>query len=81
MVRMYQYLALNLRRLRLEARLSQLQLAALAGQGFSQPYVSDLERGRWPYDHAHVARLAEALSVEKAALLRRVRRRVLATAA
>lgn len=70
----YQYLAVNLRRLRLDARLSQQQLAARAGDGFSQPYVSDLERGRWPVDRAHVSRLATALGVDEATLLRRVRR-------
>lgn len=72
----YQYLALNLRRLRQDARLSQQQLAARAGEGFSQPYVSDLERGRWPYDRGHVARLASALGVEESILLKRVRRLV-----
>lgn len=72
----YQYLAVNLRNLRLDARLSQQQLALRAGDGFTQPYVSDLERGRWPYDRTHVARLASALGVDEAALLRRVRRRV-----
>ena len=72
----YHYLAVNLRTLRLGARLSQQQLAARAGTGFTQPYVSDLERGRWPYDRTHVARLADALDVEETALLRKVRRRV-----
>ena len=79
-MRDYQFLAENLRNLRLGARLSQERLAARAGDGFTQPYVSDLERGRWPYDRAHVARLAEALGVDAAALLRRVRRRGCAAA-
>jgi transcriptional regulator with XRE-family HTH domain len=72
----YQYLAANLRALRLEARLSQHKLALRVGNGFTQPYVSDLERGRWPYDPTHVSRLAAALGVPDSALVRRTRRRV-----
>ena len=77
----FRHLAMNLRRLRLEARLSQHWLATRAGAGFSQTYISDLERGRWPYDATHVARLAAALGVEERALLRRVRQRVTVAAA
>jgi transcriptional regulator with XRE-family HTH domain len=72
----YQYLAVNLRALRLEARLSQHQLALRAGDGFTQRYLSELERGLWPYDPTHVARLAVALGVQESALVRRARRRV-----
>lgn len=72
----YQHLATNLRLLRLEARLSQHQLAMLAGDGFSQSYVSDLERGLWPSSPAHVDQLASALGVETSTLMRRARRLV-----
>ena len=77
----YTYLAANLRRYRAESGWSQAFLAQRAGEGISQPYVSDLERGLRPSDSAHVARLADALGVTEADLLRRVRRRVLRTAA
>lgn len=72
----YPYLAANLRALRLEARLSQHRLALRAGEGFTQRYVSDLERGLWPCDPTHVGRLAAALGVPESALVRRARRRV-----
>ena len=77
----YTYLAANLRRYRAESGWSQAFLAAKAGEGISQPYVSDLERGLRPGDRAHVVRLAAALGVTEADLLRRVRRRALRTAA
>lgn len=75
------YLAANLRRYRAESGWSQAVLAQRAGNGFSQPYVSDLERGLRPSHPSHVARLAEALGVTEADLLRKVRRRGLRTAA
>lgn len=77
----YVYLAANLRRYRAESGLSQAALARRAGDGFAQPYVSNLERGLRPVNPAHVARLASVLGVTEAALLRRVRRPVLGTAA
>jgi transcriptional regulator with XRE-family HTH domain len=77
----YTYLAANLRRFRAEWGWSQAYLAQRAGDGFSQPYVSDLERGLRPYDPSHITRLAQALGLTEADLLRRVRRRVLRTAA
>jgi transcriptional regulator with XRE-family HTH domain len=70
----YQYLAVNLRRFRTELRLSQAEVGKRAGR--SQWYVSHLERGLRPSDPADVGRLASALGVSEAALLRRVRRLV-----
>lgn len=70
----YQYLAVNLRRFRTDLRWTQSDLAARAG--FSQWLVSHLERGLYPSDPTYVGRLANALGVSEAALLRRVRRRV-----
>ena len=77
----YAYLGTNVRRYRVDARLSQLALARLAGAGFSQSYISEIERGLKPSDPAHVERLATVLGVRSAALLRRVRVRRLAAAA
>ena len=78
----YRYLAANLRRCRLEAGWSQAELARRIGRrGFSQPYVSDLERGLWPSDPAHVSLLAAALNVPESAFERRVRGRIIAVAA
>lgn len=77
----YTFLAANLRRYRAESGWSQAYLAQRAGDGINQPYVSDLERGLRPSQPSHVARLAEALGVTEADLLRRVRRRVLRNAA
>ena len=70
----YQFLAVNLRRFRADARLSQSEVATAAGAPFSQRYISELERGLYPSDRDHVAILARVLSVEPEALVRRVRR-------
>ena len=70
----YQYLAVNLRRYRTDLRLTQAALAQRAEM--SQWYVSHLERGLRPSDPVYIRRLASALGVTEAALLRRARRRV-----
>jgi DNA-binding XRE family transcriptional regulator len=72
----YLYLAVNLRRYRVEAGLKQSELAKRAGAPFTQQYVSALERGLRPSDRAHVSILASILRVSETALLRRVRRPV-----
>jgi len=72
----YQYLAVNLRRVRAERLLSQADLAVRLGPPFTQQYLSLLECGRWPSRPEHVAHLARALGVSKTELLRKVRRRV-----
>ena len=69
----FQYLAVNLRRFRGDARLSQTDVARTAGAPFTQQYVSALERGLRPSDRGHVSILASVLNVNEEALLRRVR--------
>ena len=64
---MPQNLARNLRLLRIDAGLSQHQLALRAG--LRQQDVSAFERGLWPSEPEHVAALARALGVTEAALL------------
>ena len=59
----------NLRWLRRSRDLSQAKLAALSG--FRQQYISALEHGLRPASEEHVQRLAEALGVSLAAILRR----------
>ena len=61
----------NVRRLRLEARTSQAELARRIGKHPS--LVSQIERGLCPTDE-DVKRLAAALGVPEKALTRRVRR-------
>ena len=68
----YQFLAINLRRYRGDARLSQAYVAAAAG--LRQQYLSSLECGYRPSDRAHVSKLAAVLGVSEEDLLRRVRR-------
>jgi transcriptional regulator with XRE-family HTH domain len=70
----YLYLGSNLRRLRHEAGESQTPVAKRAG--ISQTRYSQLERGLQPAGDAEVERLAAALGVTVAALLRRTRRTV-----
>jgi len=72
----YRYLAVNLRRFRVDGRLSQADVAERAGGHFTQQYVSALERGLCPSSRAHIATLASVLNVPEMALLRRVRRPV-----
>lgn len=67
------YLAANLRRFRAEADRSQAALASRAGS--RQTRISLLEHGHEPAD-GEVERLAAALGVPVAALLRRTRRTV-----
>lgn len=62
-------LALNLKRLRTEAGLSQEELAHRVG--IDRTYVSSLERRVYAASIDLVARLAEALGVPPDALLRR----------
>lgn len=69
----YQYLAVNLRRFRGDARLSQSDVARIAGAPFTQQYVSAIERGLRPSDRSHVFILASVLNVSEDALLRKVR--------
>jgi transcriptional regulator with XRE-family HTH domain len=59
----------SLRRLRRERELSQAQLAARAGSGFTQQYISGLERGLRPSRVSHLDRLARALDVDVIELL------------
>jgi transcriptional regulator with XRE-family HTH domain len=47
-----------LKRLRHERALSQTELAARAGGGFTQQYISGLERGLQPSHVVHLDRLA-----------------------
>lgn len=77
----YAYLAVNLRRYRAESGLSQAEVAKLAGDGFTQRYLSDLEHGLWPSDPSQVKRLADVFGISESALLRRVRRRAVCAAA
>ena len=67
------FLAVNLRRTRAERRRTQSEVAQAAGDGFTQQYVSALERGLQPSDPHHLKALAAALGVEESALTRRVR--------
>ena len=69
----YRFLAVNLRRFRGDAHLSQVDVARAAGAPFTQQYVSAIERGLHPSDRAHVSILASVLNVSEVALLRRVR--------
>ena len=68
----FSYLADNLRLCRLSQRKTQRELGRHAG-GLSQVYLCRLEHGLWPSDPEHVDRLAEALDVDAAMLLRRPR--------
>ena len=68
-----QYLGGSVRCYRQLLELSQHQLAALAGNAFSQSYVSRLERGLRPSDDQHVDKLAAVLGVSSDDLLRRPR--------
>ena len=61
--------ARNLKRLRLERRLSQEALAHDAG--IDRTYVSSLERGRYSASIDTVDKLATVLGVEAASLLQR----------
>jgi transcriptional regulator with XRE-family HTH domain len=56
----------QLARIRINRGLSQAELGAKAG--FSQQYISMLERGLVPSDPNHVLRLAAVLDVEPKAL-------------
>jgi transcriptional regulator with XRE-family HTH domain len=67
--RLTQQLPGALRRLRRERELSQTQLAAIAGGGICQQYISALERGLRPSHIVHVERLAKALDVDVLDLL------------
>jgi transcriptional regulator with XRE-family HTH domain len=67
----FPYLSGNLRLFRLAQRLTQQQLVARLGDGFTQSYVSRLENGLRPVDPQHVDRLAEALGVLPLALVSR----------
>ncbi len=57
----------NVKRIRLEKRLSQEQFAALSG--FTQQYLSDLERGLRNPTILSLYELAQALGVEHVALV------------
>jgi len=65
------YFADNLRLHRLVQRKTQRDLSALSG--LSQSYVCRLERGLWPSSAGHIDKLAAALDVDAAILLRRPR--------
>ena len=65
---MFHNLSHNLRRIRRSRDLTQVDLAATTR--LSQQYLSSLERGLRPTRDDHVHRLAEALGVSDAALLR-----------
>ena len=68
-----EHLGVNVRCYRQLLGLSQHDLAARAGDHFSQSYLSRLERGLRPNDHHHVNQIAAALGVSADALLRRPR--------
>lgn len=76
---MYQHLGSNLRRIRLELRLSQKALAASLFPPRRQVEISDIELGRLPSTDDQVRRLvadlADALDVSQAALVLRPARR------
>ncbi len=55
----------DLRQLRLEKGLSQVELAKLAGQGFSQPLITRIEKGTVNPPLSKVRRLLEVLYAEK----------------
>jgi transcriptional regulator with XRE-family HTH domain len=67
----YEHLAVNLRRERRLADLTQTELAKRAGPEFCRAYVSTLERGLWPTVDRHVARLEAVLRLPRGTLLRR----------
>ena len=74
----FRYLGANLRRLRLERRLSQAALALLLSPPKRQTEVSDIELGRLPCAEAQVLQLvrqlAAVLDVPENVLLKRPRR-------
>ena len=74
----FSYLGPNLRYFRLRRHLTQEDLArraaaTLRGRGFSQTYISRLERGMKPASAEHVDALAAALKVSVPTLLARPR--------
>ena len=75
---MFRYLGENVRRVRLERRLSQAALALLLSPHRRQADISDIELGRLPSAEAHVrqlvTQLAAALDVPEDVLLKRTRR-------
>lgn len=75
---MFQHLGENLRRLRLERRLSQAALALVLSPAKRQTDISDIELGRLPCAGAQVrqlvTQLATALDVPVYMLLKRPRR-------
>lgn len=74
----FRFLGANLRRVRLERRLSQAALALLLSPRTRQTDISDIELGRLPSADAQVRQLviqlAAALDVSENVLLRRPRR-------
>ena len=74
----FRYLGANLRRIRLERRLSQAALALLLSPPKRQTEVSDLELGRIPCAEQQVrqlvSQLAAVLDVPENVLLKRPRR-------
>jgi transcriptional regulator with XRE-family HTH domain len=70
------HLSYNLRRLRQDRRWSQTDLAERAGAGFTQQYISNLERGLQPRTQEDIRVLARELGVPESALLKRRRQAV-----
>ena len=75
---MFRYLGENVRRVRLERRLSQAALALRFSPPKRQTQISNIELGQLPSDEAQVrhlvTQLAAALDVPENVLLRRPRR-------
>ena len=75
---MFQHLGVNVRRVRVERRLSQAALARLLSPPRRQADISDIELGRLPCTEAQVrqlvTQLAAALDVPENVLLKRTRR-------
>ncbi len=74
----FSYLGLNLKYFRERRRFTQKELARRVtatrrSRGFSQTYISRLERGMKPVRDEHVELLASALQVPASALLSRPR--------
>jgi transcriptional regulator with XRE-family HTH domain len=69
----YEFLADNLRLLRLARRWSQRRLADEAGAQFTESYLSRLECGQRPTDIAHIDVLAVTLGISRRQLLKRPR--------
>lgn len=62
------FVAFNLRRVRLNRRFTQAEVAARAGRGITQQDISAFERGIPPSDSSQIAALARALRVSSRTL-------------